>query len=181
MDAVTRLHTDALSERQVQAIRELLWAAFADDPHGGFSEDDWQHALGGVHFVLERDGAVLCHASVVLRELQMGGRPLRTGYVEAVATLPGHQGAGLGTLVMRAVGSHIAQTYELGALGTGSHGFYERLGWRTWRGPSSVRTSEGDRTTPDEDGYIMVLPTPTSPDLDLTSSISCAWRPGDVW
>lgn len=180
-EAVARLQTDALSERQVRAIRELLWAAFADDPHGGFTEDDWQHALGGVHFVLERNGEVLCHASVVPRELHVGGRPLRTGYVEAVATLPTRHGTGLGTLVMRAVGSHIAQTYELGALGTGSHGFYERLDWQTWRGPSSVRTSEGDRPTPDEDGYIMVLATPTSPALDLTSPISCERRPGDVW
>lgn len=181
MEAVTRLKTDALSELQVRAIRQLLFAAFADDPHGGFSEDDWQHSIGGLHFVLERDGLVLCHASVVPRELQVAGRPLRTGYVEAVATLPAHQGTGLGTLVMRAVGAHVAASYELGALGTGSHGFYERIGWRTWRGPSSVRTAEGDRRTPDEDGYIMVLATPTSPRLDLTGPISCEWRPGDVW
>jgi aminoglycoside 2'-N-acetyltransferase I len=180
-DRVLRLPTGELSERQVSAIRELLWAAFADDPHGGFTEDDWQHALGGVHFLLERQNEVLVHASVVERELHLAGRPTRTGYVEAVATAPTHQGMGLGTRVMREVGAHIAATYELGALGTGSHGFYERLGWRTWRGPSSVRTPGGERPTPDEDGYIMVLATPTSPALELTAPISCEWRPGDVW
>jgi aminoglycoside 2'-N-acetyltransferase I len=180
-DRVLRLETPELSERQVRAIRDVLQRAFADDPHGGFAEDDWQHALGGVHFVLERDGEVLVHASVVQRELHLAGRPTRTGYVEAVATAPAHQGAGLGTRVMREVGSHIAASFELGALGTGSHGFYERLGWRTWRGPSSVRTEQGDRRTPDEDGYIMVLATPTSPAFELTDPISCEWRPGDVW
>jgi hypothetical protein len=31
------------------------------------------------------------------------------------------------------------------------------------------------------DGYILVLPTPLTPPLDLSADISCDWRPGDVW
>nr|MBA2254746.1 hypothetical protein [Chloroflexota bacterium] len=77
--------------------------------------------------------------------------------------------------------TYIPEGFELGALGTGSHGFYERLGWLTWQGPSNVRTATGTLPTPDDDGYIMVLSTPTSPALDLTTPISCEWRPGDVW
>jgi aminoglycoside 2'-N-acetyltransferase I len=69
----------------------------------------------------------------------------------------------------------------MGALGTGAHHFYERLGWRTWRGPTSVRTVTGERRTPDEDGFVMILTTPTSPALDLDLPLSCEWRPGDVW
>jgi len=38
-----------------------------------------------------------------------------------------------------------------------------------------------DQPTPDEDGYIMVLTTPTTPQLSLEAPISCEWRPGDVW
>jgi aminoglycoside 2'-N-acetyltransferase I len=131
--------------------------------------------------VLELDGKILAHASVVERELHVGGRPVQAGYVEAVATDPDHQGRSLGTRVMRDVMSYIQERFELGALGTGSHHFYERLGWLTWRGPSSVRTDDGTQRTPDEDGYILVLPTPSSPHLDLTAPISCEWRPGDVW
>ena len=71
--------------------------------------------------------------------------------------------------------------FELGALGTGVQGFYERLGWQMWAGPSSVRATEGERRTPDEDGYIMVLRTPSSAAIDLAAGISCDWRPGDVW
>jgi aminoglycoside 2'-N-acetyltransferase I len=82
---------------------------------------------------------------------------------------------------MRDVTSYIQERFELGALGTGSHHFYERLGWLRWRGPTSVRTGTGTRRTPGEDGYILVLPTPSSPSLDLTVAISCEWRPGDVW
>jgi aminoglycoside 2'-N-acetyltransferase I len=71
--------------------------------------------------------------------------------------------------------------FELGALGTGAQHFYERLGWRTWQGPSAVRAPDGVRPTPDDDGFIMVLETPASPPLDVTAAIVCDWRPGDVW
>jgi aminoglycoside 2'-N-acetyltransferase I len=175
-----RVPTHELTASEIRAIRELLWAAFPSGDEA-FTEDDWQHAIGGLHFVLELDGKVLAHASVVGRELRVGGRPVQAGYVEAVATDPDHQGRGLGTRVMRDVTSYIQERFELGALGTGSHHFYQRLGWLTWRGPSSVRTDDGTHRTPDEDGYILVLPTPSSPHLDLTAPISCEWRPGDVW
>ena len=177
-----RLRSDQIGEHEIDAIRELLWAAFADDEDGEFTEDDWQHALGGLHFVLDQDGRVVGHASVVERELHVDGRPLRTGYVEAVAVAPARQRSGLGTVVMSDATLHVAADYELGALGTGSQAFYERLGWQTWRGPSFVRGEHGDIATPDDDGYIMVLLTPRTPaTLDLDAPISCEWRPGDVW
>ena len=121
------------------------------------------------------------HASVVERELHVGDRALRTGYVEAVATAPDRQGQGFGSIVMTDATAYIRETFELGALGTGRHAFYERLGWRTWRGPAFVRTPDGARRTPDEEGFILVLETVMSPPLDLDSPISCDWRPGDVW
>lgn len=177
---VRRVTTDDLTPTEVSALRALLWAAFPPGEEG-FTEDDWEHALGGMHFLVDDDGGIAAHASVVERELHVAGRPVRTGYVEAVATTPGSQGRGLGSLVMRDVTAYVRDGYELGALGTGLHGFYERLGWETWRGPTSVRTDRGEQRTPDEDGYILVLRTPTSPELDLTAPISCEWRIGDVW
>jgi aminoglycoside 2'-N-acetyltransferase I len=179
--AVRRLPTDRLTPEELAQIRDLLWAAFPPGEEE-FSENDWQHAVGGQHFIAEVDGAIGSHASVVERELHVGGHPVRTGYVEAVATSPKLQGRGLGSAVMEAVNAHIVADYELGALGTGAHAFYERLGWQTWRGPTFVRTDGGQRRTPDEDGDILVLPTPTSPTpLDLDAPLSCDWRPGDVW
>ena len=173
--------TDQLSAADLTALRALLDAAFVsvDDPV--FPESDWLHALGGVHFVAELDGRLVAHAAVVERELHAAMRPCRTGYVEAVATTPDLQGRGVGSVVMRSAGAHILERYELGALGTGEHAFYERLGWQTWRGPTYVRTTAGDERTIDEDGGIMVLLTPTTIDLDLTAPLSCDWRPGDVW
>ncbi len=176
-----RLATRDLTPREVAAIRVLLERAFGSDEEERFTDDDWDHAVGGIHFVLELEGEVIAHASVVERELHVDGRSLRTGYVEAVATAPGRQGAGFGSLVMADVTSSIKDGFEVGALGTGRQRFYERQGWLIWTGPSFVRTSEGPRRTPEDDGYIMVLPTPSSPPLNLTAPISCEWRPGDVW
>jgi len=174
--------TDQLTTAEVARLRELMRDAFAAHEHGGFTDDDWQHALGGTHFLLEADGAIVCHASVVTRELHVDNVPLTTAYVEAVATDPAGQRQGLGSQVMRTVGDFIdAGDWQLAALGTGSQRFYERLGWRVWDGPSSVRMAKGNVATPEEDGYIMVRLTPRSPGIDWSASISCDWRPGDVW
>ncbi len=176
-----RMSSPELAPGQVHELRDLLEAAFAADEHGGFEEHDWQHALGGTHFLVQVDGHIVSHAAVVERQLHVANQPLRTGYVEAVATLPDRQRQGFGSQVVAAVNEHIRSAYELGALGTGSQPFYERLGWQIWRGPSHVLTSSAKQATPNEDGYIMVLLTPTSPAIELTEPISCEWRPGDVW
>jgi aminoglycoside 2'-N-acetyltransferase I len=162
-------------------LRTLLWSAVPPGDEEGFDESDWQHALGGRHFVVEVDGRIVAHASVVERDLHTAGRHFRTGYVEAVATDPARQGEGYGSQVMREATAYIEDRFELGALGTGRHGFYERLGWQTWLGPTSVRTAGGPVRTPFDDGYILVFLTPRSADLDRTAPISCEWRPGDIW
>ena len=169
-----------LTETEISVIRDLLRVAFADDGEG-FTDDDWEHAAGGTHFLLEKTGAVLAYASVALRALEVHGRALRVGYVEAVATRPDVQGRGHGSSVVRAVNEHIRRTYELGALSTGLPDFYRRLGWERWLGSTAVRTERGLVPTPEDDGGIMVLSTPTTPTLDLHAPISCEWRPGDVW
>ncbi len=92
-----------------------------------------------MHFVLDIEGEVVAHAAVVTRVLHIGGTPMRTGYVEAVATAPSHERRGLGTSVMRDVGTYISERFELGALGTGSHG--SMSGWAGWPGP--VRPPSG--------------------------------------
>jgi aminoglycoside 2'-N-acetyltransferase I len=113
--------------------------------------------------------------------LEVDGGRLRTGYVEAMATRTELQGRGIGTEVLRAVNDHIVVVYELGALDTGSDWFYRRLGWLRWRGPTFLRSADGIVRTEDEDGNIMVLPTPASGPLDLDAPISCDPRPGEVW
>lgn len=62
----------------------MLLDAFGDDD---FSDEDWEHALGGWHVVVTLDGGpVLTHAAVVPRVLDVADHAFRTGYVEGVAT-----------------------------------------------------------------------------------------------
>jgi aminoglycoside 2'-N-acetyltransferase I len=168
--------SDRLSERDEAMLWKLCRQGWAD-----FSQSEWDHMVPGLHFLVEEGGAIVSHAAVVERALCVGAVPLRTGFVENVVTKADRRGRGYGTSVMGAVGEHVAAQYELGALDTGAHGFYERLGWERWRGPTSVRTAEGPRRTPEEDDAVMVLRTPTTPPIDVSEPISCEWRPGDVW
>jgi aminoglycoside 2'-N-acetyltransferase I len=159
------------------SIRALMAAAFG----AGFSGDDWAHALGGTHFMVREGSRVVAHASVVGRRLEIAEHSVRAGYVEAVATIPGRQRQGLGTAVMRAVGLHIQRSYEIGALSTSAHRFYERVGWERWQGPTFVRADSSLVRTEDEDDGVMVLKTPTTPPVQVGDAIICEWRPGDVW
>ncbi len=175
-----RLRTDELTAAELAEIRSLLRAAFRDDGVG-FTDEDWAHAVGGIHAILEDDGAIVSHASVVPRRIETAGRELRTGYVEAVATRPGHERRGHASRAMRAINEVIRDAYQLGALSTAVPKLYERIGWERWRGSTWVRTSAGPERTPDDDGGVLALRTPASPPLDLDGPITCDWRPGDVW
>ena len=137
-----------------------------------------------IHLLLERGGLLLSHAALVTRLLIAARRiELRTAYVEAVATAPRHQGRGYGTRIMRAVADVVADpaagSFDLAALSPSDVGFYARLGWQLWSGSLWVRTAAGDLQTPDEE--VMILPLPTTPPLDLTATLSCEWRPLEIW
>jgi aminoglycoside 2'-N-acetyltransferase I len=149
---------------------------------GDFSEEDWEHAQGGDHvLVLDDDGSLLAHGSVVPRRLEVDGRPFRTGYVEAVATEPDRQRQGHGTRAMRAVEAIVREGYELGALGAAVPEFYLALGWDRWRGPTAGRDGTALRRTEEDDGYVMVLRFGPSASVDLAAPISCEVRSGDWW
>ena len=112
------IRTDDLRPEEVASLRALFDAAWSNKD-GRFSEDDWTSASGGTHVIASIGDRIVSHASVVDRVLETGDLALRTGYVEAVATWPEHQGAGHATRVMRAVGELLGG-YGLGALDTGT-------------------------------------------------------------
>ncbi len=100
-----------------------------------------------------------------------------------MATREDRRGLGLATLVMAEAGRVIEEGYELGALGdgTGIPGFYQRLGWETWQGPTWAAGPDGPERTAEEDGSVLVLRTPATGELDPAGPITCDWRAGDVW
>lgn len=160
-----------MSRALVSEVRALLDASFDD-----FSDHDWEHCLGGVQVLLHDDAGLLGHAAVVPRTLWAGGVALTVGYVEGVAVRTDARRRGHGGALMAAVE---AQPYEVLALSTTDAGlpFYLARGWQPWRGPTAVRTADGVRPTPDDDGSVLVR----CGGLDLDGTLVCDWRPGDVW
>ncbi|MCC6905214.1 MAG: GNAT family N-acetyltransferase [Anaerolineae bacterium] len=133
-----------------------------------------------VHLLAYDSGVLVSHALWVTRWLQPGGLPpLRTAFVEAVATAPMRQGEGIGTALMREV-NHAIATYDLGGLCPAQPGLYERAGWEHWQGPLSIRLPAGGLLpTPQE--QIMILRLPATPLLDPRWPLSAEWRVGELW
>jgi aminoglycoside 2'-N-acetyltransferase I len=170
-------HTCELDRATLAAARAIFDAAFL----GEFTEDDWEHGLGGIHALAYDGGELVGHASVVQRRMLYGGRALRTGYVEGVAVLAEHRRRGHGGAMMAALEEVIRGAYELGVLGATDDGaaLYAARGWRRWEGPLYGLTPEGLRRTPAEEGHVFALEVGVP--LDLSRRLACDWRDGDLW
>ena len=147
-------------------------------------EEDFDVLLGtfpGAMHVLARLGSVLVsHALWVTRWLAVGtASPMRTAYVEAVATEEQFRHRGYASAVMTRLAGEI-QGFELGALSPSDPRFYERFGWQLWRGSLFIRKDEELLATP-ADEEVMVLRLPMTPPLDLNAPLSAEWRAGELW
>lgn len=170
-------HAADLDAAALGAARALLDTAF----EGEFTDDDWDHSLGGMHALLWEASDLIGHAALVQRRLLHGGRALRAGYVEGVAVRADRRGRGHGAALMDAVERMLRGGYALGALSASEEalGFYAARGWQLWAGPTFALTPTGAVRTPEEDGSVFVLP--LSVPLDHHAALACDWRDGDVW
>jgi aminoglycoside 2'-N-acetyltransferase I len=177
MIEIRTAHTSDLDKRTLQAARDLLKEVFGDD----LTDEDWEHALGGIHALTWSTGELVGHASVIQRRLIHAGRALRTGYVEAVGVRPDHQRQGHATAMMTALERVIKGAYDLGALGATDEAarMYESRGWLKWQGTTWALTPQKTIRTEEDDNCIYVLPTTTP--LDITAPLTCDWRDGDPW
>jgi aminoglycoside 2'-N-acetyltransferase I len=159
--------TAELDTHTLAAVRALLEGAFT----GGFSQDDWDHTLGGLHALAYCDADLVGHGSVVARRLELNGRPVAAGYVEGMAVAESHRRRGFGAAIMRALEDHIRSACELGALAATDYAaaFYVQRGWVRWTGP----------TEPDGGGAVYVLA--VSVPIDPAATLAADWRSGDVW
>jgi len=177
MEEVRTAHTAALSEAELRAVRGLLDEAF----DGDFTDQDFEHGLGGMHALIWDGARLIGHGCVVMRRLWHAGRSLRTGYVEGVGVCSDHRGHGHGHAVMTALEQIIAGAYEIGALSSSELAldFYAARGWQRWTGTASVLSPRGIERTPDDEGGIFLLP--GSAQLPSSGDLGCDWRDGDVW
>ena len=172
------MESGQLDVRTRAALRGLWDRAFGDR----FSEQDADHAYGGVHVLLRDDERVVAHASAVARRLRFGDGPWRTvGYVEAVATDPERRRQGLGRSVVQRLHGEIARRWPVALLSTGqATRFYEALGWERWQGLSYTRTAQGV-VRDEEHGGLMVLRLDPTAVPDLSVDVTCEDRSGDAW
>jgi len=106
---------DAATRRSLRA----LWAeAFGDR----FSDDDADHAYGGVHVIAYEGPTPIGHASAIPRRIRFDKQWLEVGYVEAVATAPSYQRSGVGSVVMRLLHDQIRGRWPVAMLSTGRGG-----------------------------------------------------------
>ncbi len=171
------VESDQIAAATRLELRKLWDRAFGDR----FSDDDADHAYGGVN-VLALDGdRLIGHASAVPRPIKFGEQPWRTvGYVEAVATDPELQGAGVGRRTMQRLQAEISSRWPVAMLSTGrATRFYSLLGWEQWRGLSYTKTATGVVLDGEHGGLMILRLDQSVPDLSV--GVTCQGRVGDAW
>ncbi|HUO45924.1 MAG TPA: GNAT family N-acetyltransferase [Acidimicrobiia bacterium] len=175
---MTSARTEDLSPAARGSIVDLCTLA-----HG---QDDFRNLFsyvpsGGWHLLAYVDEELVSHALITTRWLQPEGHSqLKTAYVDAVATLPGQQRRGFGSMVMHRLQDEIDLDFEIACLETEVPSFYERLGWQLWRGPLACRTDEGLILTPDQRG-IMVFSLSRTPDLNFAAGLTIERQGARIW
>ncbi|WP_406737745.1 GNAT family N-acetyltransferase [Streptomyces sp. NBC_00853] len=172
-------HTAELTSTELREIRALLDGAF----DGDFADEDFEHALGGMHaLVRDAGGDLVAHGSVVMRRVVHRGRALRTGYVEAVAVRADARRRGLGGQVMARLEQVIGRAYVLGALSASQDGeaLYLGRGWQVWGGRIGALSPQGPVPLPEEEGSTYVWAPPGGVRLDPAGRLDFDWRDGDV-
>jgi len=94
----------------------------------------------GLHYLGREAGALVSHAVWVTRWLRPGeGPPLKTAYVEMVATHPQRERRGFASALLRRLVEDIEDSHDLAALSPATSEIYLRMGWRFWEGPVALR------------------------------------------
>ncbi|MEU7427184.1 GNAT family N-acetyltransferase [Streptomyces sp. NPDC048362] len=170
-------HTADLAAADLHRVRALLDDAF----DGDFSDQDFDHGLGGTHVLLHDDAGLAAHGAVVQRRVRHWGRWLRAGYVEAVAVRADVRRTGLGGRVMAELERLTDRAYDLGALSASEEGasLYASRGWQCWAGRVHALSPDGIVRLPDEEGGVWVRPALAGP-LDPAQELVFDWRDGDI-
>jgi aminoglycoside 2'-N-acetyltransferase I len=172
--AIEQVGSAAMNPAAAAEVRALCEAAYGEEMASYLAD------IGpGVHLLCRREGRLVTHLMWVTRWLQPeGGAPLRTAYVELVATAPGEQRRGYASALLASF-PPLVEDFHLAALAPATEGIYTRLGWRYWLGPLATR--KDGRLIPTPEDRIMILTLPRTPPLDLHLPLSVEWRPGEVW
>jgi aminoglycoside 2'-N-acetyltransferase I len=171
-------HTYQLSPAELAEIRALMDDAF----EGDFSDEDWDHSLGGLHALVRDDKGIAAHGSVIMRRVLHGGRSYRIGYIEAMAVRPDRRRQGLGSRVMAELERVVDGAYEFGALSASDDGaqLYRARGWQLWQGRVEALGPDGVVHLPDEEDSTYLRSAAGRPLPQPPAALLFDWRDGDV-
>ncbi|WP_175412317.1 GNAT family N-acetyltransferase [Streptomyces sp. TRM64462] len=179
-DRLRTAHTYELKPAILDELRAVLHSAF----DGDFSDEDWEHGLGGVHaYVEDADGRIAAHGSVIMRRVVHAGHAHRVGYVEGVGVRPDRRRQGLGGRVMAALEEVIDGAYDFGALSASDEGapLYRERGWQLWNGRVEAYGPRGVIHLPDEEDSTFLRPAAGRPlPAAERGALLFDWRDGDL-
>jgi aminoglycoside 2'-N-acetyltransferase I len=166
-------HRAEFSIVEAQEVIALCTRAYEEE-----FDEILQQFEDATHVLARLDNVLVSHALWIPRTLVYETIPLKSAYIEAVATEPAYQGRGFASKVMRFIAGQIV-SFELGALSPSDPAFYTRLGWELWLGPLFVQSETGIESTPED--QVMILRLPSTPALDIHQQLTAPWRKGEIW
>ncbi len=175
--------TTDLDKKTRREILTLCTAAFGEpfDALFDFLPPDGLHVLARIPREGRGGSQLASHAVATQRTFRVGNGPkMRVAYIDAVATLPGMRGGGLGSRVMRHLMEQSSATHQVGGLNTFIPAWYARMGWQEWAGTFALE--DDGKTTPSfPKGSVMVYCFAHTPEFSLDGRLVASWRPGDGW
>jgi aminoglycoside 2'-N-acetyltransferase I len=172
---IETLKTD-INRELSEKIKSMLHRAY----EGDFSEEDWEHTLGGVRYLGWIGDELIANGSICSRTIWLNDIETHVGYIEAIAVEPKFWSKGYGTQLMQSISKDALSAYSVSMLSTSEKGFYRRVGWTDFRGESFVTLSNKEVRTANDDKGLMLL----GSDADYLTRIIkvvCESRSGDVW
>ena len=130
--AIAIIEESHLSDALDVELRGFLMRAF---PDGGtsFAQTRYWHGSAPVYSVIARlDGKVVAHAGVIVRDIRVGGQPVRIYGIQNMGVLPEARGAGAGLRVLETVaGEAVRRGIAFGVLFCipELERYYRRNGW----------------------------------------------------
>jgi aminoglycoside 2'-N-acetyltransferase I len=170
-------HTEQLGEEELGELKAMLTSVFGEER---YTEEAWEHCLGGVHYLLRYGDQLVAHGALVPRDLRQGGKVLHGVYGESMATLKDWRRRGFGSVIVAMATAEIRRNYDIGVFAASKYEFYQRLGWQKWRGPTFVETEHGIEAKGPERGAVMFR-LPDNSDVDPDADLTTLSRSGDDW
>jgi predicted N-acetyltransferase YhbS len=126
------IHEPHIDERTDREIKRGLCVCFPEDEAVYSKTRGWNGYDPAITVVVESEGDVVAHASVIDKVIRVGTHEVRAAGVMNVYVLPGYRGRGLvSTAVSAGMDEALGQGYDLGLLFCKSQlsSLYEGAGW----------------------------------------------------